>query len=152
MTSLLMTVRDAFDRFRALPDGILVVTARIALAGFFFRSGLTKIDGLSIAPGTYALFAEEYRVPLLPAEIAAPLATGAELLCPVLLVLGLGTRLSALALLAMTAVIQAFVYPASWPDHLLWASALLLILARGPGPLALDNWIARRLGWTDYED
>ncbi len=146
MTAMLVSVRDAFDRFRALPDGLLVLTARIALAGFFFRSGLTKIDGLSIAPSTYALFAEEYRVPLLPAEIAAPLATGAELLCPVLLVLGLGTRLSALALLGMTAVIQVFVYPASWPDHLLWASALLLILARGPGPFALDNWIAGRLG------
>lgn len=138
-------VGRAFDRIGAIPDGVMVLMARIALAGFFFRSGLTKISGFSIAPSTYALFAEDYRVPLLPSEAAAWLATGAELLCPILLVIGLGTRLAALALLGMTAVIQIFVYPASWPDHLLWATALLLILARGPGPFALDHTLALSL-------
>lgn len=135
-------VRRPFDRIESIPDGVMVLMARVALAGYFFRSGLTKISGFSIAPSTYALFAEDYRVPLLPPEAAAWLATGAELLCPVLLVIGLGTRPAALALLGMTAVIQLFVYPASWPDHLLWATGLLLILARGPGPFALDHRLA----------
>lgn len=135
-------IRRLFERIEAIPEGVLVLMARIALAGFFFRSGLTKISGFSIAPSTYALFAEDYRVPLLPPEAAAWLATGAELLCPVLLVIGLGTRPAALVLLGMTATIQLFVYPASWPDHLLWATGLLLILARGPGPFALDHRLA----------
>jgi putative oxidoreductase len=87
-------------------------------------------------------------VPLLPPDLAAQLATVAEHLFPVLLVLGLFSRLSALALLCMTAVIQIFVYPVNWPEHTLWAAALLLVILRGPGPLSLDfalgRWLARR--------
>ena len=95
--------------------------ARFALAGIFFLSGRTKVEGwLSVTEGAYTLFAEEYKVPLLPPEFAAHMAVYAEHLFPLLLILGLGTRFSALALLGMTAVIQVFVYPGAWPTHLSW--------------------------------
>jgi putative oxidoreductase len=94
---------------------------------------------------TVALFANEYRVPLLPPDLAALLATSAELACPVLIAVGLGARLGAAALLGMTFVIQVFVYPENWSEHLLWASMLLYVLARGAGLLSIDHLIARRL-------
>jgi putative oxidoreductase len=83
-------------------------------------------------------------VPLLSPELAAYLATIQEHLLAVMLLVGLAARLSALGLLAMTAVIQIFVYPANYPDHLLWASALLLIVARGPGAVSVDHWLAKK--------
>jgi len=136
-------------KLRAVPDGWFVLGARLAMAAFFIRSGQTKITfadgGVELTAGAKYLFAEEYQVPLLPPEVAAWFATGAEHLFPALLILGLGTRLGALSLLGMTAVIQVFVYPGSWPDHLMWAVVLTFIAARGPGPLALDNLLCRRL-------
>ncbi len=123
-----------------LSDSLLALVARLAIASIFFLSGRTKVEGLfTISENTYALFRDEYRVPLLPPEFAAQLATFAEHLFPILLVLGLFTRLSALALLAMTAVIQIFVYPDAWPTHLTWVGLLLLLLARGGGLAALDR-------------
>lgn len=129
------------DRLSALiSDSLLSLVARLAIAGIFFMSGRTKVDGwLTITDGTYALFRDEYKVPLLSPEIAAHLATYAEHLFPVLLVLGLFTRLSALALLGMTAVIQLFVYPDAWATHLSWAGLLLFLVARGGGATALDR-------------
>lgn len=91
------------------------------------------------------LFAEEYRLPLLPPELAAFMAVGVELATPVLLVLGLFTRIAALVLLAMTLVIEVFVYPQAWPTHLQWAAMLLVLLCRGAGALSLDALAARRL-------
>jgi putative oxidoreductase len=91
------------------------------------------------------LFRDEYQVPLLPPALAATIATTFELTCPVLLALGLATRLGTLPLLGMTMVIQLFVYPQSWPEHLTWAALLLLILTRGPGPISLDHLIGRYL-------
>ena len=88
------------------------------------------------------LFRDEYPVPLLPPEIAAPIATATELSMPVLLVLGLFTRLATLPLLGMIVVIQLFVYPDSWAEHLNWIALLLLILTRGPGAISLDRLIA----------
>jgi putative oxidoreductase len=123
-----------------VPLAVPLTLARIGIAAVFFRSGLTKLDSWSM---TTMLFAEEYRVPLLPAELAATMATAFELACPVLLALGLATRLATLPLLAMTIVIQLFVYQSSWIDHAMWASLLLLLLARGAGPLSLD-WLIRR--------
>lgn len=93
---------------------------------------------------TVALFRDEYKVPILPPELAALLATWAEHLFPVLLVLGLGTRFAALGLLAMTAVIQLFVYPGAWPTHGSWAAVLLYLAARGPGRISLDHRLAGR--------
>lgn len=121
-------------------DALLALGARLALGAIFFLSGRTKVEGfLTVSEGTYTLFREEYKVPLLAPEIAAHLATYAEHLLPMLLVLGLLTRLSALGLLAMTAVIQLFVYPDAWPTHLTWAVLALYLAGRGAGPMSLDN-------------
>ncbi|MDZ4370654.1 MAG: DoxX family protein [Phenylobacterium sp.] len=116
-----------------------LLAARLGIAAVFFQSGRTKVDGLSITPSTYALFEEEYALPLIPADVAAVLATAAEHLLPLLLALGLLTRLSAAGLLAMTAVIQIFVYPDAWPTHLSWAGLLLILLSFGPGDWSLDR-------------
>lgn len=122
--------------------GLLAFAARMAVAAIFFYSGRTKVEGfLTVTDNTYALFADEYRVPLLPPEFAAHMATYAEHLFPLLLLLGLFTRLSALALLGMTAVIQIFVYPDAWPTHLSWAALMLYLAGRGGGPLSLDRAI-----------
>lgn len=131
---------------RALPDALLLLVARVGIAAVFFQSGRTKVDGLlTIKPSTYDLFATEYALPLIPSDLAARLATGAEHLFPVLLVLGLCTRVSALALLGMTTVIEVFVYPDAWPTHLSWAGLLLPLIARGGGAWSLDQWRRRWL-------
>lgn len=128
---------------RLLPDALLYLLVRVGIASVFFLSGRTKVEGLlSITPGTYELFRSEYALPLLPPELAAHLATYAEHLFPLLLVLGLATRLSALALLGMTVVIEVFVYPDAWSTHLSWAALLLVLVGRGAGAWSLD----RRLG------
>jgi putative oxidoreductase len=120
------------------PD-FLALAARLGIAGVFWYSGRTKVEGwLTVSDNAVALFADEYKVPLLPAELAAHLAAYAEHLFPILLVLGLFTRASALALLGMTAVIQIFVYPDAWPTHLVWATALLYLAGRGAGRASLD--------------
>lgn len=124
----------------AVPESLMALLLRVGIAVPFFLSGRTKVDGLmTLSPSTEYLFAEEYRVPLLPPDLAAHLATYAEHLLPVLLVLGLLTRISALGLIAMTLVIQLFVVPTGWPTHLLWAGPLVYLLARGPGGWSLDR-------------
>jgi putative oxidoreductase len=123
-----------------IPEWLLLLLARLAVASVFWLSGRTKVDGvLTIRDSTYTLFAEEYKVPLLPSDVAAHLATYAEHLFPILLILGLLTRLSAAALFMMTLVIQIFVYPDAWPTHLTWAALLLLLVARGGGAVSLDH-------------
>ncbi|MED5611369.1 MULTISPECIES: DoxX family protein [Pseudomonas] len=130
---------------RLLGDSFLCLVARLGIASIFFLSGRTKVEGfLSITPGTYELFRSEYALPLVSPYLAAHLATYAEHLFPLLLVLGLGTRLSALALLGMTTVIEVFVYPDAWPTHLSWAGLLLLLVARGGGRLSLDRLLGIR--------
>lgn len=98
---------------------------------------------MTITPSTYALFADDYRVPLLPPDIAALAATYSEHLFPILLTVGLFTRLSAFALLTMTLVIEIFVYPDAWPTHVSWAAILLPLLAKGAGSFSLDHWLRR---------
>lgn len=126
----------------------------------FWKSGQTKIEGLAIdlVDGTFsigwprlsdsalALFETEYRLPFVSAALAAPMAAVAEHVFPLLILLGLATRFSALALLGMTLVIQLFVYPGAYPTHGLWAAVLLFLIARGPGALSIDHWLARRHG------
>jgi putative oxidoreductase len=125
---------------RLITHDVLAICARIAVAGIFFLSGRTKVDGLlTVNETAYTLFREDYKVPILPPEIAAHLATYAEHLFPILLVLGLLTRLSALSLLGMTAVIQIFVYPDAWPTHLSWAALMLYLVGRGAGALSVDH-------------
>ncbi len=127
-----------------LPDALLLLIARLAIAAIFFLSGRTKVEGLlTITDGTYELFRSEYALPIVPPEVAAIAATGAEHLFPLLLVLGLGTRFAALALIGMTMVIQLFVYPDAWPTHLSWVALLLLLVSHGGGDWALDRLIVR---------
>jgi putative oxidoreductase len=127
-----------------IPYSFVALLARIAVANVFWRSGQTKVSGFSIQEKAFILFREEYRVPLLPPDLAAYLATTAEHLFPALLIVGFASRLSALGLLGMTTVIQLFVYPDGWPEHILWIVPLLLIVARGPGVLSLDHLVWNR--------
>lgn len=130
-----------------MPDALLLFVARLGIAGVFFLSGRTKVDGiLHITDGTYALFETEYALPLLPPDFAAVAATWAEHLFPILLVIGLMTRASALALLAMTLVIQFLVYPDAWPTHLSWAAILLVLIARGGGAWSTDAALWKTVG------
>jgi len=125
---------------RLIPEDAIALTTRLGVAAIFFQSGRTKVDGLlHITDGTYTLFREEYRLPLVPPDLAAHLATYSEHLFSVLLVLGLFTRVSALAFLGMTAVIEVFVYPDAWPTHLSWAALLIYLVARGGGAWSLDR-------------
>ena len=143
-------VRDTWnrlaDRLGALVgDGALALVARIAIAAIFLQSGRTKVEGfLTVTPSAIELFRSEYRLPVVPPELAAHLAAWSEHVFPALLVLGLFSRLSALALLGMTAVIQVFVYPDAWPTHLSWAGLMLVVVARGAGPLSLDRVLGIR--------
>jgi putative oxidoreductase len=130
---------------RVIPESLWLLVARLGLAGVFFFSGRTKVEGfLTITDPTYELFESEYALPFIPAHLAAHLATYAEHLFPLLLVLGLFTRVSAAALLGMTLVIQIFVYPDAWPTHLSWAGLMLPLIARGGGQYAIDRLLAGR--------
>lgn len=129
-------------------QGLSLFAARLALASVFWWSGRSKIEEgtwLSISDGTYFLFENEYsRVPL-PSEFAAVMATAAEHVLPILLILGLATRLSAIGLFLMTLVIQIFVYPdAFWSVHLLWFALAAVLVTHGPGRFSLDSIIDRR--------
>ena len=136
---LISKARAELERF---PFAMLQLIARISVGAVYWNSGLTKIASWKT---TVVLFRDEYKVPVLPPEIAATLAATTELSMPVLLVLGLFSRLATLPMLGMAFVIQTFVYPEDWTEHLTWATMLLLILTRGPGPIALDALIDRWL-------
>lgn len=127
----------------------MLLFTRIVLAGIFWRSGQTKVDEGSwfrLSDTTYELFRTEYAGVPLPAEFAAVAANFAEHLFPVMLVLGLFTRLSALSLLMMTMVIQLCVYPeAWWPVHSLWVALALVLIVLGGGLFSLDTPLARRV-------
>ena len=122
------------------PLSILQVTMRIGVGSVFFKAGLLKYASWEL---TVKLFEDEYKVPLLPPEVAARIAMFQELTIPILLFLGLGTRIATLPLLGMITVIQTFVYPNAWTDHLTWGSILVFLLTRGPGVFSLDYLIER---------
>ena len=122
-----------------VPHDLIALAARVFPATVFWQSARTKVEGFSIKEQTFFLFEHVYALPLIPSAWAAVLATIAEHILPMLLVLGLMSRLSALSLLIMTAVIQIFVFPGAWVTHGLWAVALLVVLAQGPGRLSLDH-------------
>ena len=126
-----------------IPYSAVALISRFALASVFWRSAQTKVNGFSIREETFFLFQEEYKVPLLPPDLAAYFATIGEHAFSVLLLIGLASRLSALGLFGMTMVIQLFVFPDGWPEHILWISLQLLIISRGPGTISLDHLI-----WT----
>lgn len=145
--------------FERVPHWLIALLGRFSIAAIFWKSGQTKVQGftLDIVSGEFQfglpqlsnsavfLFQEEYRLPLIAPEPAALLAAIAEHLFPALILLGLATRLSALALLVMTLTIQLLVYPDAYPTHGVWATVLLLLLAKGPGAVSLDHLIARRV-------
>jgi putative oxidoreductase len=129
---------------KLFPLSLLLLVQRLGIAAVFFMSGRTKIaDGswLTISDGAFELFRTDYALPFIPPVAATYAATTAEHLFPILLTLGLFTRVSAGALLVMTAVIEIFVYPDAWPTHLSWAGLLLPLIALGGGKLSLDHFL-----------
>jgi putative oxidoreductase len=124
----------------AIPHDLIAYVARIAVGTTFLRSGLLKIEGWNNG-NTLALFTDEYRLPLLPPDAAAYLATSAELILPILLFAGFLTRYAALGLLMMTIVIEVFVYPNAFDTHGLWAVALIFLMRHGPGAISIDRFL-----------
>lgn len=141
-----------------IPDSLIALIGRFSIAAIFWKSGQTKIEGFAIdlvsgefqfgwphlSDTALELFRSEYRLPLLPPELAAPMAAFGEHFFPILILLGLATRFSSLALLVMTLTIQIFVYPDAYPTHGVWATVLLVLIARGPGVISIDHWLAKR--------
>jgi putative oxidoreductase len=134
---LLLQARAWLD---AVPYSVLAVPLRLGVAWIFWSSAQVKLINWE---RTIALFADEYQVPILPPELAANMALAIEIACPILLVLGLLTRFAVVVLLAMTAVIQTFVYSEAWPTHLQWTAMMLVLLCRGPGKWSLDHVVWR---------
>ncbi|MBA8907556.1 DoxX family protein [Aminobacter ciceronei] len=150
MANVQLGVRLILEWLAWAAYGIAPLALRIALAVPFFRSGLTKWDGfLSLSPAASFLFEEQFKLHIfgnvydIPAPDTLALFDGAaEIVLPILLVIGLATRFSALGLLAMTGVIQ-LVVPDGWANfHLPWAAMAIALIAIGPGPLSIDHLIA----------
>ena len=140
MSAATLYARASAIAARVLPDELMLLVGRLAIAVVFFLSGRTKVTGaLTITDSTIELFRSEYALPLVDPVIGAHAAAYAEHVFPVLLVLGLFTRPAALALLGMTSVIQIFVYPDAWPTHLTWAAILLWLIGRGAGRFSMDH-------------
>jgi len=129
-------IARALDVLGRFPPPLLQLMFRLAVASVFLKAGLNKIASWEL---TVQLFADEYKVPVLSPDLAATLAATFEIGCSTLLILGLATRLATLPLLGMIAVIQTFVYPNAYSEHLTWASILLFLLTRGAGPWSLDR-------------
>jgi len=157
-SGLARLIESVIGWFERIPHTLVAFVARFSIAAVFWNSGQTKIEGLAInvvngefslgwprlSDSALALFQTEYKLPIIPPELAAPMAAFAEHLFPILLLIGLATRFSALALLGMTLVIQIFVYPGAYATHGTWAAVLLYLMARGPGALSIDHWLSRR--------
>ncbi|MGH7334178.1 MAG: DoxX family protein [Candidatus Rokuibacteriota bacterium] len=131
--SRMARITETLGRF---PLAIVQLLFRLAIASVFLKAGLNKIASWEL---TVQLFQDEYKVPVFPAETAALLATTFEIGCSVLLIVGLATRLATVPLLGMIVVIQLFVYPSAYAEHLTWGSILIFLLTRGAGALSLDR-------------
>ena len=145
MTALVHHALRLRDLANRIPYSAVALLARAAIATIFWRAASTKLANFEL---TIALFQDEYltNLPFLPAAPMAYLATAVELAMPALILVGLLTRLATLPLIGMALFIQLFVYPTSWPDHLIWIALLVLLLARGPGAISLDALLARQFG------
>ena len=140
MNGLVRSLIALLDR---IPYSLVALAARVFPAAVFWRSGQTKVEGWALNDTARFLFREQYNVPLVDPVVAAYAAAIFEHAFPVLLVLGLATRFSAVALLGMTVVIQVFVYPSAWPVHGVWAACFLIVIAQGPGVLSVDQLLSR---------
>jgi len=143
----LRTTHDRIaQRLAALvPQDLVAPAARFGIGAPFWLPGRTKMEGvIAVTDGAIDLFREEFRLPLIDPVVAAHMAAWAETLFPMLLFLGLFTRLSAAALLFMTLVIQVFVYPDAWPTHLGWAAIFLYLLRHGAGRVSVDHAMGLR--------
>lgn len=127
-----------------IPYSLIALSARVFPAAVFWQSGRTKVEGWRLSENAVFLFKEDYKLPLIDPAIAAHAAAIAEHVFPVLLVIGLASRFAALALLAITLVIEIFVFPDAWPTHGVWATCFLIVIARGPGALSLDHLLFRK--------
>ncbi len=136
MSGARSTIARALDVLGRFPLPLLQLMFRLAVASVFLKAGLNKIASWEL---TVQLFADEYKVPVLSPDLAATMAATFEIGCSVLLIFGLATRVATLPLLGMIAVIQTFVYPNAYSEHLTWASILLFLLTRGAGPWSLDR-------------
>jgi putative oxidoreductase len=141
---LVRIIQRVIAAMGCIPYWFIALAARIFPAAVFWQSGATKVAGWHLKPSAIALFQNEYQLPLIDPTIAAYVSAFSEHIFPILLVIGLATRFSALALLFMTALIETFVYPDAWPTHGVWAACFLVVIARGPGSLSLDHLIARK--------
>lgn len=130
-------------RLERVPLSLVQLVGRLAIAGVFLRAGMQKLAGWET---TLALFREEYRVPVLPPELAAIIATATEVGGSILILLGLATRAATLPFFGMILTIQLFVFPQAWPEHLTWTAVLLVLLTRGAGAVSVDHLLAR---WLD---
>lgn len=139
MQNLITAYRQHSAKIWPWAQDLSLLLQRLLLGRIFFDSGLVKLDNWA---GTLQLFRDEYQVPLLPPDFAAYSATLFELSCPVLLAVGLATRVAVLPLLAMTAVIQ-FTYDQNIA-HYFWAALLFNLLACGAGRWSLDHWLAKK--------
>lgn len=156
---LITLIDHANAAFARIPHSLIALLGRFSMAAVFWQSAQTKVQGFALnfisgefvlgmpryADATLALFRDEYRLPLLPPELAALAATFGEHILAALLLIGLASRFAALGLLLMTATIQLFVYPDAYPTHGVWAAVLLYLVAHGPGVVSLDHWLAQRL-------
>ena len=142
--ALVRVIQRGIAALDCIPGWFIALAARIFPAAVFWQSGQTKVAGWHLKSSAIALFENEYQLPLIDPTIAAYVSAFSEHFFPILLVIGLATRFSALALLFMTAVIEIFVYPGAWPTHGVWATCFLVVIARGPGWLSLDHLIARK--------
>jgi putative oxidoreductase len=158
VSAAVQLLTSATALFQRIPHALVAFIARFSIAAVFWNSGQTKIEGLVInlvegdvqlgwprlSESALVLFQEEYRLPFIPPDIAAPMAALAEHSLPLLLLFGLATRLSALGLLGMTLVIQVLVYPGAYATHGTWAAVLLYLMMGGPGTWSVDHWLATR--------
>lgn len=132
-------INQTIQWMQRIPEDVTLILARLGLAVVFFQSGQTKVEGWRVTDSAIALFKEEYKLPLLDPTLAAHMAAVAEHVLPALLIIGLATRFAALGILAMTAVIQIFVYPDAYGIHSHWAACALILITRGGGTFALDR-------------
>lgn len=146
LTNTIQTFNSLGSR---IPQDLILLLTRLAAGSVFWRSVQTKITGwefagqswqfFNVSDATFTLFHYEYALPLLPYRVAAYAGTAAEFFFALMILVGFGTRFAAFGLLAVTTVIQLFVFPEAWPTHILWYALLLFIVKYGAGRISLDR-------------